>query len=117
VVNELRRTLSAAAKLKKGDLAGFGRMMFASHASCRDLYEVSSPELDCLVGAARRVPGVYGSRLTGAGLGGCTVSLVAEEAVEAFRSAVSEAYSLRFEKLPEITVCRPSAGASAETIH
>jgi len=61
--------------------------MFASHKSLRDLYEVSIPELDCLVEVARSLPGIYGARLTGAGFGGCTVNLIEAKYSEAFMRA------------------------------
>ncbi|MGC8837808.1 MAG: galactokinase, partial [Anaerolineae bacterium] len=76
--------LAAVRALRAGDLEEVGRLMDASHASLRDLYEVSSPELDLMVDLARGLPGCFGSRLTGAGFGGCTVSLVAAERAGAF---------------------------------
>ena len=92
VVTENARVLQARAALDRGDLQGFGTLMYASHQSLRDDYEVSSPELDKLVEIARGVPGVYGSRMTGGGFGGCTVSLVAEDRVEALRAALAAGY-------------------------
>lgn len=82
VVTEIQRTLDAAAALEKGDFRQFGRLMNESHDSLRDDYEVSSKELDSLVSAAREVDGVLGSRLTGAGFGGCTVTLLRRDAVD-----------------------------------
>lgn len=82
VVTEIQRTLDAAAALEKGDFQQFGRLMNESHDSLRDDYEVSSKELDSLVSAAREVDGVLGSRLTGAGFGGCTVTLLRKDAVD-----------------------------------
>src|SRR5207249_1954596 len=84
VVFEDARVLDAIQRLRSGDLAQFGCLMNESHESLRFDYEVSSRELDVLVGAARSVEGCLGSRLTGAGFGGCTVSLVREEAVPEF---------------------------------
>jgi galactokinase len=92
VVTEDARTLEGRDALKAGDVARFGELMDASHASLRDDYEVSCAELDAMVAAARSVPGVYGSRMTGAGFGGCTVSLVASEAVESFMREVPPRY-------------------------
>ena len=92
MITENARVLESAAALKAGDLERFGRLMNASHDSLRDDYEVSGPELDLLVQIARGVPGVLGSRLTGAGFGGCTVSLVRPEAVEALRAEVLARY-------------------------
>jgi galactokinase len=90
VVNENRRTIEAAARLEKGDLEGMGRLMNASHASMRDDFEITSPEMDALASLAWSVKGVWGSRMTGGGFGGCTVSLVRQEAVEEFKRAVGE---------------------------
>lgn len=92
VVTEIQRTRDAAHALAHGHVDEAGRLMNASHESLRDDFEVSTPELDALVAAARRVDGVYGSRLTGAGWGGCTVSLVRDAAVEEFLSRVPVDY-------------------------
>lgn len=81
MVTEIQRTLNAAVALEKGDFQQFGRLMNESHDSLRDDYEVSSKELDSLVSAAREVDGVLGSRLTGAGFGGCTITLLRKDAV------------------------------------
>lgn len=82
VITEIQRTLDAAVALEKGDFQQFGRLMNESHDSLRDDYEVSSKELDSLVSAAREVDGVLGSRLTGAGFGGCTVTLLRKDTVD-----------------------------------
>ena len=82
MITEIQRTLEATAALQSGDLLKFGTLMNESHDSLRDDYEVSSEELDTLVSAAREVDGVVGSRLTGAGFGGCTVTLLRKDAVE-----------------------------------
>jgi len=92
VVEECERVLRSVEALEKGDLAAFGRLMNASHDSLRDLYEVTGPELDAMVAAARDVPGVLGSRMTGAGFGGCTVSLVHRDSVERFIEEVGGRY-------------------------
>ncbi|MBC7249147.1 MAG: galactokinase [Anaerolineae bacterium] len=110
VICENERVLCAVAALRAGDLRTFGRLMDESHASLRNDYEVSCPELDTLVMAAWRVKGVYGSRMTGAGFGGCTVSLVDEGAVEAFRQQVTAAYQAATGIVPDIYVCRAEAG-------
>ncbi|XEC93603.1 galactokinase [Paenibacillus tarimensis] len=92
VVEEIDRVVRSVAALKQDDLETFGRFMNESHDSLRDLYEVTGPELDAMVDAARQVPGVLGSRMTGAGFGGCTVSLVHEDSVERFIDEVGRSY-------------------------
>jgi len=109
VATENQRTLEAAEALR-GDLKAFGQLMYDSHRSLRYDFEVSCPELDILVEAARKVPGVYGSRLTGAGFGGCTVSLVGREAVPEFQTRVAKEYERATAKEPAIYVCRPAQG-------
>ncbi len=91
-VYENNRTLEAVAALKAGNIGHFGELMNASHVSLRDDYEVSCHELDVLAEAAWKVDGVIGSRMTGGGFGGCTVSIVRNEAVPAFKKAVGDAY-------------------------
>ncbi|WP_159881949.1 galactokinase [Paenibacillus puerhi] len=92
VVEEIDRVLQSIEVLERGDLEAFGRLMNGSHASLRDLYEVTGPELDSMVEAAWQVPGVLGARMTGAGFGGCTVSLVHEDSVERFTLEVGRVY-------------------------
>jgi galactokinase len=92
VVAENARVLATAAALERGDLSAIGRLFAESHASLRDLYEVSSTELDALVRIASAVPGVVGARMTGAGFGGCTVNLVEIGAIEPLRQAVEQQY-------------------------
>ncbi len=111
VVTENARTVEAAERLSAGDLQRFGVLMNESHRSLRDDYEVSSPQLDLLVSAAQAVPGVYGARLTGAGFGGCTVSLVDPGVVDDMIASVSDAYQNAFGRPPEIYVCTASDGA------
>jgi len=115
VVGENERVGEAVAALAQGDLARAGKLMVASHLSLRDHYQVSCPELDLLVELAMATPGVYGSRLTGAGFGGCTVSLVAREAVPSFVQAVSEGYRQKTERAPDIYVTTAEAGAGEVT--
>ncbi len=91
-VCENQRTIKAAEALKHHDLALFGKLMNDSHVSLRDDYEVTGVELDTLVEAAWKLEGVLGSRMTGAGFGGCTVSLVKDDAVVSFLEKVGEAY-------------------------
>ena len=94
-VYENRRTIRAVEALKKGDIAEFGSLMNASHVSLRDDYEVTGMELDTLVEEAWKIDGVIGSRMTGAGFGGCTVSIVKDEAIDRFIESVGEAYKKR----------------------
>lgn len=91
-VYENQRTIKAVAALKAGDLETFGKLMNASHVSLRDDYEVTGKELDTLVEAAWKQEGVIGSRMTGAGFGGCSVSIVKEEAIDDFIKNVGEIY-------------------------
>ncbi len=91
-VYENQRTLKAVEALKAGNIALFGELMNASHVSLRDDYEVTGIELDTLVEEAWKVEGVIGSRMTGAGFGGCTVSLVKDEAIDTFIKKVGQAY-------------------------
>jgi galactokinase len=93
VVSEVQRTTDAVKALKTGEIDKFGLMMNASHVSLRDDYEVTGPELDALAEEAWKVPGVIGSRMTGGGFGGCTVSLVKDEAIDAFIAQVGKAYT------------------------
>lgn len=91
-VYENQRTIKAVAALKANDIAQFGRLMNASHVSLRDDYEVTGIELDTLVEEAWKVDGVIGSRMTGAGFGGCTVSIVKKEAIDGFIEKVGAEY-------------------------
>jgi len=111
VVTEDARTRAAVAALAAGDLAAVGRLMVASHASLRDDYEVSAPELDLLVEAAMACPGVYGARLTGAGFGGCTVTLVEAAAVEGLAAALTAALRGHFGLTPELFATGAAGGA------
>ncbi len=112
VITEDARVLQAVAAMRRGDLFTFGQLMDASHASLRDDYGVSSPELNAMVDIARAQPGCFGSRLTGAGFGGCTVNLVQDDAVQAFVANVAAGYQSRIGIAPQIYPCRASAGAS-----
>lgn len=92
VVYENQRTIKAVNALKNNDIETFGKLMNASHISLRDDYEVSCPEVDKLVEIAWNIPGVIGSRITGGGFGGCTVSIVKNDAIENFRKEVISKY-------------------------
>ena len=111
VVGEVQRTSDAVEALKAGNLELFGKLMNASHASLRDDYEVTGPELDCMAEEAWKVEGVIGSRMTGGGFGGCTVSLVKDEAVENFIAQVGAAYEAKIGIKPEFYVAEIGDGA------
>ena len=91
-VYENQRTIKAVKALKDGDIEAFGKLMIASHDSLRDDYEVTGKELDTLVASALKQPGVIGSRMTGAGFGGCTVSIVENLFIENFIEKVGAEY-------------------------
>lgn len=91
-VYENQRTIKAVNALKNNDIETFGKLMNASHISLRDDYEVSCPEVDKLVEIAWNIPGVIGSRITGGGFGGCTVSIVRNDAIENFKKEVISKY-------------------------
>ena len=93
VVGEVQRTKDAVEALQKGDIITFGELMTQSHISLRDDYEVTGLQLDSLAEAAWKVEGVLGSRMTGGGFGGCTVSLVRDEAIPAFIEQVGKEYT------------------------
>ncbi len=114
VVTENARCRESAEALRAGDVERFGALMNASHDSLRDEYEVSGPELDRLVQIARGVEGVLGSRLTGAGFGGCTVTLARPEAVEGLREAVLARYPKETGLEPRLWVTEAAEGARVE---
>ena len=111
VVEECERVRQALDCLNRGDAAAFGALMSAGHASLRDLYEVSTPELDALAAIAGDLPGCWGARLSGAGFGGCTVNLVAEPAARHFMDALQQEYARRTGRSASVTLCRASDGA------
>jgi galactokinase len=111
VVEECDRMQKVPALLQTGDAASFGQLMNECHTGLRDLYNVSCPELDVMVSAAQSLPGCYGSRLTGAGFGGCTVNLVAASAAESFTQELAARYQKSTGKKPDIYVCTASDGA------
>jgi galactokinase len=115
VVTENMRTLAAAENLQKNDLKNVGKLMFLSHESLRDDYEVSSIELDTLVEIARNVRGVFGARMTGGGFGGCTVNLLKRESFGEFQKQINQKYSETFGFEPEIYLFKASDGASEIT--
>jgi galactokinase len=111
VVTENERVLGAVAALRAGDVSALGRLLEAAHASMRDDYAASCPEVDALAEIARDAPGCVGARLTGAGWGGCVVAFVEAGAVEAFCQEVSAGYrqATGLETAP--FVCRSGTGA------
>lgn len=111
-VYENQRTIRAVEALGNNNLKEFGELMNASHVSLRDDYEVSCEEIDVLVEEAWKVDGVIGSRITGGGFGGCTVSIVKDEAVEAFKEKVGAAYKERVGKNADFYVVEIGDGPS-----
>ncbi len=111
VILENQRVQDFLAAARRNDLAAMGRLMVESHRSLQHDYEVSCEELDFLVDTALTLDGVHGSRMTGGGFGGCTVSLVDRSAVDAFRERLTTAYQQRYGLTPAIYTCTPSAGA------
>jgi galactokinase len=116
VIEEIARTGQALELLENNDAPRFGELMNACHASLRDLYEVSCPELDTMVALARALPGCYGARLTGAGFGGCTVNLVASQSAGAFASDLAAGYAQETGLKPEIYICRATNGAGVNRV-
>jgi galactokinase len=115
VITENDRTVSAAAALEADDLKAIGNLMVASHASLRDDFEVSCPELNLLVQIALGVEGVYGARLTGAGFGGSMVALVQPEATADLTAAVAARYGSESGRKAAVYVCTASEGVSEIT--
>jgi galactokinase len=114
IVEEIERTRSTVELLEAGNISRFGELMNECHISLRDLYEVSSPELDKMVEIAQPLPGCYGARLTGAGFGGCTVNLVESEAAESFARKLAAAFEKSTGLHPEIYTCQAADGARVE---
>jgi galactokinase len=110
VIWENQRVLDAVTALRAGDLGRFGELMYESHASLRDDFEVSTPELDWLIELASRAEGVIGARLTGAGFGGCTVNLVERDAVRSFEAEVVGRYRERTGLAAEMLLCEAVDG-------
>ncbi len=111
VIYEDDRVLKAIEVLNKNDLKEFGKLMIASHESLRDLYEVTGKELDTLFEEALKVNGVLGTRMTGAGFGGCTVSIVHRSAVEDFRRLVGKNYTEKTGLVPDFYVMETDDGS------
>jgi galactokinase len=116
VVSENGRVAEAASALEVGDLEALGRLMAKSHCSLRDDYQVSCEELDVMVELAGQVEGVYGSRMTGGGFGGCTINLVNADRVAQFKESITRGYQQATGILPQVIVCS-AAGAAARDIY
>jgi galactokinase len=116
VVEEIARVEEVIPDVERGDAAALGRAMTAAHRSGRELYEVSCRELDVLVESAVRIEGCYGARLTGAGFGGCTVSLVDIGCTDQFSAELSRAYLEGTGRTPEIWICAAENGASVTRV-
>jgi galactokinase len=114
VITENLRVTAASAALKANNPDAFGAAMFASHRSLREDYEVSCAEVDLLVEIATGLPGVYGSRMTGGGFGGCTISLVSNQVATDFETAMAEEYERATGRRPETYRVKPSDGAREE---
>ena len=114
VITEIERTVVAARAIAASDWSKVGELMYASHASLRNDYEVSCPELDCVVEIAQSIGsagGVIGCRMTGGGFGGCAVSLVKTAAVDSITRQMSETYCRRTQIEPVLFLSRPASGA------
>lgn len=112
VVAENQRVLDACQALAADDFPAFGALMNASHRGLREEYQVSSVELDSLVDAAQAIPGVLGARMMGAGFGGCTINLVAEEYLAEFREQMGHAFRARLGTEPVVHICRLTGGTA-----
>lgn len=113
IIRENQRVLDACEALAVGDYATFGQRMNESHEGLQHEYEVSCPELDLLAEGARALPGVLGSRMMGAGFGGCTINLVRESELPAFQAGMAEIYHRDLKREPLIHVCRLTGGTEA----
>lgn len=115
IVEEIRRVELTVEALRAQDPSTVGELFDASHASLRDLYEVSAPELDYLVELAQEAD-IWGARMTGGGFGGATIHLVQDDKLDAYEAFVSERYTERFQRQPTIFEVRPGEGAHAEIL-
>jgi galactokinase len=111
IVTENARVLEAERALEARDFVACGRAMNASHVSMRDDFEITCPEVDMLAGLAQTVKGVYGSRMTGGGFGGCTISLIEGSAVDQASQILTDGYRIAMGRDVDIYVCTPSDGA------
>jgi len=116
VVTEIQRVRDGIAALERGDLAAFGRLLTASHMSSRDDFGNSCAELDRMVALADGCPGHFGTRLSGGGFGGCTVSVVAAGEAGRFAEALAGRYEAATGVRPEMHLCHPADGATSGTL-
>ncbi|MCP4374751.1 MAG: galactokinase, partial [bacterium] len=114
VVSEIDRTLQAVEAMAAGDYAAFGKLMYASHASLRDDYEVSCKELDEIVSQASELEGVYGARMTGGGFGGCAIILAGADHAETITRKITDSYTTKFGHSCVIFPTRAAAGARTQ---
>ena len=110
VVSEMRRIAEGVAALRRGEIAQLGESMNGSHRSAALDYEVSCEELDVITDAARGVEGVYGSRMTGAGFGGCAIALMRPGCADAVQREVSRQFTAKFGVQPHFDKLRPGSG-------
>jgi galactokinase len=116
VVKEIQRVQSAVIALHRNDQQSFAALMYAGHASLRDLYQVSTPELNTLVDIAHHLPGCRGARLTGAGFGGCTVNMVEQSYAQGFMNALSAGYQRETGRIAQVYLCKASDGVFVKAI-
>jgi galactokinase len=109
IVPEIRRVYDAVDCLKLADLPNLSRIIFHSHESLRDLYEVSCPEIDWLVKRAQEIDGIFGSRMTGRGFGGCTYTIIRDDAIEEYKRRLDD-YERIFGFHPVTYEVRPATG-------
>lgn len=114
VISENGRVAEAANAFEAGDLEALGPLMAESHRSLRDDYQVSCEELDVMVELASQVDGVYGSRMTGGGFGGCTINLVRADRVAQFEESIKRGYQRATGILPQVIVCSAAGGAARQ---
>jgi len=116
VVDECDRVNRAVKALTEGDILSFGRLLNDSHKSLKDLYEVTGKELDCLAESAQRAEGCIGSRMTGGGFGGCTVSIVKKDCLDSFKKSVADSYSAATGYNPTFYECGVADGITVEKL-
>jgi len=115
VITENGRVLAAGRALESGDLRELGRLMYESHYSLKDDFEVSCVELNTMVELARKIPGTYGARMTGGGFGGCTINLVRRERAQQFSEQIGQSYYEVTHLRPEIYITKAAQGAGPAT--